>query len=197
MGEISMYSKEGFTEVGKIAAGELVLKLPGTDFKMLYEGGAAYINRKNTIGQLSLAVRALTTIKVGEPEGLAGEVGCQMAEQLNDPSIQAQLKEELAKEDTHLFYSRSRGGIELISLPGMSEEYGIDDQNFDGMVIASYSTSGETPSAERVYKHHLEAVGKRKLVADRKMLETEVLQLVPKANGVYVKALELMKEMGF
>lgn len=195
MGEISMYSKEGFTEVGKIAAGELVLKFPGTDLKMLYQSGTAYVNGKNTVGQLSLAVRDFAAVEAGEAEGLMGMLGCQLAEQLNDSSTQALLRKVLAKHDTHLFYSKSKDGIEMLSLPGSGDI--IEDQIIEGMVIALYSTSGEIPSADRVYRHYMKAVGKRKLVADRKMLETEVLQLVPKANGVYVKALELMKEMGF
>ena|SRR3989344_1738124 len=96
------YKREQFTEVGSIAGGELVLKLPGTDLKMLYQSGTAYVNKKNTVGQLSLTVRNFATAEAGEPEGLLGELGHQVAEQLNDPAVQAHLRKMLAKQATHL-----------------------------------------------------------------------------------------------
>jgi len=192
-----MYQNEQFKQVGNIPAGELVVKFPGTDLKMLYEGGKAYVNKNDNIGQLALAIRDIATEEVGKAEGIVGKLGRQLVEQLNNPSIQLVLKEFLSKQDHHLFYSKAEDGTEILCIPGMSGEYQIDDQNIAGMVFATYSTQGEIPGAERVYNHHIAAVGNRKLITDRRTLEKEVIGLVPKANGVYDKILELIREAGF
>jgi len=192
-----MYQNEKFEQIGDIPAGALVIKFPGTDLKMLYENGKAYVNKENNVGQLALAIRDVATEKAGEVEGMMGELGLQLAEQLSDPSIQQVLKELLEKQDHHLFYSKAEDGTEILCMPGVSGEYQIDDQNIARMVLATYNTQEGVPSAERVYSHHIAAVGDRTLIADRPTLEKEVLGLVPKANGVYEKALELMKDFGF
>ena len=182
-----------FKQIGTLDAGELVLKLPGTDIKMPYKSGRAFLSDSG-VGHVALAVQDIYCEETDdEAEGFMGFLGEQITPLINDPSLKAIIKKTLSERDVSLFYSQDQGGVEILSIPGLSREDGIDDQIIPNMVVASYNTEGEIQNAEKVYALHMEAVGNRRLITDRSTLEREVLQLVPKANGVYEKVLEAMK----
>ena len=164
---------------------------------MPYEKGTAYINENNNIGQLTVEIRGMTGEEVGEAEGMSGDLGRMLADQLSDPETRELIKEFLSDKDHHLFYSRAEDGTEIISIPGMKGEYEIDHEFADGIVLATYSINGEIPEALRVYNHHTEAIGDLPLRADRTALEEEVLGLASKTNDVYAQILEKIIEMGF
>ena len=189
---------QDFERIGSLGNGELVLKLPGTDFKMVFEGGKAYLSDNLTIGYVSLPVKKIDCQENGEPKGMFGELGRQMAEQLMAPMAKTLLDKVLSSRDMSLFYSMTERAIEIISLPGMSAEEQISEENgIPNMVLAIYSLNSKIPSAERVYALHLDAVGDRRHIRDRATLENEVLRLVSKVNGVYEKSLQLMRDSEF
>ena len=192
-----MKNIKNFSQIGTIDEGELIMKLPGMDFKMPYKKGNAFLNNSG-IGYVSLPIREFYCQKNGESTGLMGSLGEQMAEQLKNPSVKILMKEALALSNHSLFYSRAENGIEILCLPGMSGEDNIDDINIPNTVLATYcGNEGKVPSFEEIYAFHLSAVGERKIITDRSKLEKEVLRLVPKVNNVYESVLQLMKELGF
>ena len=73
-----------------------------------------------------------------------------------------------------------------------SVSYAVEKMGRKAVITSDCNT---IQNAEKVYALHMGAVENRKLITDRSTLEREVLQLVPKANGVYEKALEAMKAM--
>ena len=190
-----MVKMKGYEQIGTISEGELVMKLPGTDLKMPYKKGEAFVNQAG-VGYISLPIRDAYCVKTGQSKGLSGMLGELLAEQLNDPEVKKMLKKTLTR-DHHLFYSRAQDGVEMLCLPWIAEENYIDDQSMPNVVLASYTTNGRIPTFKETYAHHLRGVGKRELVTDKNILEREILQLVPKANGVYGQALQTMKEFDF
>ncbi len=164
---------------------------------MLYESSTAYINKSDNVGHLSLAIRDFETEEDGEAEGFVGGIGRMMAEQLNNPSVKKMVRKMLADHDHHLFYSMADDGTEIVCIPGTDDKFQIDDQSIKGLVVASYSTHGEIPSAEQVYGHHVSAVCHRTLLSDRPFIRQEVLDLAATVNGIYEKAFGIMKESGF
>jgi len=191
-----MYENEKFEKVGEIPAGALVLKFPGTEVSMLYDSGIAYVNENNNVGQLELGIRDIETEEVGEPEGMMGTLGRQLAEQINDPDVKDLIKNMLKDVNHHLFYSKAEDGTEIVTILGMTGKNMIDDENVEDVVVASYSASGQVPNAEVVYGFHVSAVGDRKLVKDKEAMEKAAMGLASKTNELYDKALELAKNLG-
>src|SRR3989344_1515092 len=107
---------QDFTQIGKINEGELVLKFPGTDFNMPFKQGKAFLSDSG-VGFVSLPIRDAYCEENGEPEGLMGSLGKDLADLLSDPSVKSLLKEKLASRDHSLFYSRGQDGIEILCLP--------------------------------------------------------------------------------
>lgn len=190
-----MYKLENFEKIDSLKEGEVVMKLPGTDIVMPYSNGSAFVSKDGTVGYTALAVNDLVARSVGEPEGMMGILGAQLAEQLGEPALKEQIKELLARDNLYLFASKTEDGRQVITIPGMGDGLQVDDQNIDGFVVAAYSTQGGTPSLEQTYAFHSQATADRKLAGGRSSLEKEVLELVPTANKLYVKAEELMRNM--
>lgn len=175
---------EDFGQLENMGSGELIIKLPGTDFVMPYETGIAFLSDSG-IGYVSLAVEDFFTRENGEPEGLCGIMGRQLAKQLEYPAVKALTRKAISESELNLFYSRSPDNIEIFTIPGMSGEYGIDEQATPNSVVATYPLGKITPSVEEVYSHHKKAVGRRELITDRGVLEKDILNLVDKVNGIY------------
>ena len=188
------YQNEAFSNVGEVQAGELIGRFPGTNLKMLYEGGKAYVNEAGTVAQLNLSIRDMVTEEAGEPKGFIGELGRGLAEQLSDPAVALVLKEFLAEQDHYLFYSQTKDGIEVLSIPSVTGNESIDDENIPGMIIVSYSTHGNIPDASDVYTRHIQAIGDRELLSDSETLKKEILEMPTKVNELYKRGLELMKD---
>jgi hypothetical protein len=195
-GEFNMKIGENFNQIGEIPKGELVIKFPGTDLKLVCKKGKAFLSNTG-IGYVSLPVRDAYCAENGEPEGLFGTLGIILAEQINNPSSKHLLRKRLALGDFSLFYSQTRKGIEVLCVPGISENNEIDTKNIPRMSIAAYSTTNGIPSAEEVYVLHMKVVGKEKLITNKSILEKEVLHLIPKVNRFYEKALQIMNESIF
>lgn len=191
-----MFSDEKFKKVKDLDKGEVVVKLPGTDMKMPYSEGKAFVNEEGTIGYNALKVYDVFTESTGKAEGLLGSLGEQLAEQLNDPDVKGLIKKMLAEEDTYLFFSKTKDGKDVITLPSMKDAE-VDDKTLEGLVLGGYSTAGKLTSLKKVYALHLQAIADRDLIADKAVLEKETLELVPKVNEVYKKILKLMEESGF
>lgn len=190
-----MYQNENFNAVGSVETGELVMKLPGTDIRMPYKQGTAYVNATGNVGHLALNVSKLVAEASDEPaEGMMGTLGEMLREQLSTPEAKKMLKKLLAEQPVHLFYSRTVAGTEILTLPGMGTENNVDDNNIERMVVALYTTQGHFPPAEKVYALHGEAVGERELLADRKILVEEIQCLVTTANQVYEAILEVVNK---
>jgi hypothetical protein len=197
MEEIKMYEHETFEQVGNIEPGELVMKLPGTDVKMLYSQGEAFVNSTGDVGYNALNVTDMVAEEAGEAEGMFGILGKQLREQLSDPRIKPLLREIFAQDSMYLFVSKGTDGRTLLTIPSMTDE-GIDDENLAGFVLGGYSTAGGSMRpVDNIYAFHSQVTAGRELVSDRATLEREVLTLVPTANGVYEKALEAMRSSGF
>lgn len=191
-----MYQNEKFKKVGSVAEGALVLKLPGTDFKMVYSGGNALVNAQGNVGFVSLSITDAVAQKVGKAEGLLGSLGEQLTEQLADPEIKAQMREAISKDKLHLAYSRTTDGKEVLTMPGMGDE-GVDYTTIEGKVVALYNTKGKLPSKEDVYALHTRAVAGKQLVSDKKAMLESATTLVDKANSTYKQYLKVMKASGF
>jgi hypothetical protein len=191
-----MFKDEKFKKVKDLGKGEIVVKLPGTDMKMPYSGGEAFVNKKGTIGYNSLKVYDLYTKSTGKAEGMLAGLGENLAEQLNDPDVKGLIKKMLAQEDNYLFFSKTKDGKDVITLPSMKDN-SIDDETLEGLVLGGYSTAGNLPSLNKVYALHLQAIGDREVIADKAVLEKETLELTSKVNDVYKKILKLMEEVGF
>ena len=191
-----MRIEKDFEQIGTLNEGELVIKFPGTDLKMPYKSGRVFLNNVG-VGYVALAIRDAYCEENGEARGLVGSLGRQLGELLRSPIMRSRLREFLLPRDLSLFYSQGQDGVEILCIPGVSGEDDIDDRSIPHMVVATYSTGREIPSAEKVYAHHMKAVGFRRLITDGSTLERELLQLVPKANWVYERALQIMEELGF
>lgn len=193
-----MYQNEQFSQVGTVPAGELVIKIPGSDLKMPFSEGKAYVNARGNMGYVALNVTDVVVEPTGEEAGLFAVVGGAIAEQLQDPNVRASLQAVLASSKTPLAYSRGVDGREFITIPGASGESGIEDGLFENAVVGVYSTSDGPVSAEQVYALHCQAVGDAKLVEDKKEITKATLSLVDRANKIYEEGLALMKrQTGF
>lgn len=179
-----MYKNEKFQCIENFPPGKLVVKYPGTDFKMLYESGKAYINRENNIGELILVINDI----IPEETDKADKTNIPMfAKELNDPQSKIVLNQFLATHNFSLFYSKAEDGTEILSIPGLSKGYQINDTDIPKTVFAIYPLI-LNPN-EEVYNLHTAVIGNRKLISDRLTLEKEVLGLVQKANSIYEKVL--------
>lgn len=191
-----MIKDEKFRKIKDLGKGEIVMKLPGTDIKMPYSEGKAFVNKKGTIGYNALKVYDVTTESTGEAEGLIGSLGEQLAEQLKDPTVKGIIQKMMAEEDTYLFFSKTKDGKDALTLPSMKDTE-IDDKSLEGFIIGGYSTAGnKLPSLEKVYAFHLQVIADRDLITDSATLEKEVINLVPKVNGLYEKVVKLIQELG-
>jgi len=181
---IKMYQNETFQCIENLPPGELVVKYPGIDFKMLYESGKAYINRENNIGELILVINDI----IPEETDKADKTNIPMlAKELNDPQSKIALNKFLATHNFSLFYSKAEDGTEILSIPGLSKGCQVSDTYIPKTVFAIYPL-GLNPN-EEVYELHSVAIGNRKLISDRLTLEKEVLGLVHKANSIYEKVM--------
>lgn len=188
-----MLSDEKFKKVKDLGKGEIVMKLPGTDMKMPYSEGKAFVNKEGTIGYNALKVYDVSTESTGKAEGLLGIIGEQLAEQLSDPDVKGLIKKMMAEEDIYLFFSKTKDGKDVITLPSMKDDE-IYDKILEGLVLGGYSTAGsKLPSLKKIYAFHLQVIADRDVIADKAVLEKETLELVPKANEAYKKLLKLME----
>ena len=80
-----MYQNEDFKEFGNINEGALVLKLPGTNIKMLYAKGIGYVNARGNVGHMALSLTDFVAEEAGEARGMMGAMGRQMALMINHP----------------------------------------------------------------------------------------------------------------
>lgn len=191
-----MLSDEKFEKIKDLEKGEIVVKLPGTDMKMAYSGGEAFVNKKGTIGYNSLKVYDVYTESTGKAEGMLAELGENLAAQLNNPDVKGLIKKMLTQEDNYLFFSKTKDGKDVITLPSMKDN-NIDDKTLEGLVLGGYSTAGNLPSLKKVYALHLQAIGDREVIADKAVLEKETIELTSKVNDVYKKILKLIEESEF
>ena len=193
-----MYQNEDFKPVGEVSAGELVLKLPGTNLKMLYSSGTGYVNGSNNVAHLQLVLAGMVAEESGEPaEGMAGTLGEMLREQISAPGGQRLIQETMVGNNLHLFYSRVRDGKSILALPGLSEKDMVDSENHPEFTVLSYNTRSDSLGyVDAVYGFHSRVAADFELVADRAELEREVLTLADKANGVYDLGLRLMRESG-
>ena len=196
-----MYKKEKFEYVGNIPPGELVAKSPDIDskmpyyFKMLYEDGKGYINKENNIGYLKLAIDDIIPEKISKAKGKISKCIHLFAKKFKKPEYQITLNKFLANQDYSLFYSKAEDGTEILSIPGLSNRYQINDRDISGIVLATYPLSltlsdkmNNLNHAAKLHiaaKLHDEAIGEMKLIYDRSELEKEVLGLVQKVNSIY------------
>ncbi|MCK5026413.1 MAG: hypothetical protein KAS15_07475 [Nanoarchaeota archaeon] len=190
-----MYKNQKFEQIGNIPDGELVVKFPGTDLKMHYEDGKAYVNKGNNIGQLALTITDFTTEDTSEEKGIIGKFGSQLSEQLNIYKKQFNSRKLLAKQNYHLFYSKAEDRTEIISMPSLIRGDNIYENHLPGMTLVTYDPMGKEISAEKVLRQHIATVGGKKLISDRQTLKKEVLELVPKVNDVYEEYFEIMKKL--
>lgn len=191
-----MLSDEKFKKIKDLGEGEIVMKFPGTDMKMLYSEGKAFVNKEGTIGYNALKVYDVIAESTGEAEGLIGYLGRQFTEQLKDPDVKGLIQKVLAEEDTYLFFSKTKDGKDVITVPSMKDEE-IEDKAIEGLIVGGYGTAGKLPSLKKVYAFHLRVISDRDLIADKTALEKETLELVPKVNKFYEKVLKLIEESGF
>jgi len=192
-----MYQNENFQEVASLSGGELVMKLPGTDVRMPFDRGIAYVNAAGNAGHLALYLNNIVAEASEEPaEGMMATLGEMLREQLSTTEAKKILKQVISQQPLHLFYSKTRTkeGTEILTLPGMGSENLVDYTHIEGIVVATYTTKGNFPSVEKAYALHGEAVGEKRLIADRKLITKETKGLVKKANQVYKTILEVIKE---
>lgn len=181
---IEMYQNEKFQCIENLPSGELVVKYPGVDFKMLYESGKAYLNRENNIGELILVINDIIPEQTDKADKTNIPI---LAKELNDPQSKIALNKFLAMHNFSLFYSKAEDGTEILCIPGLSKRYQIGDTDIPKTAFAIYPF-GLNPN-EGVYELHTTVIGNRKLISDRLTLEKEVLGLAQKANGIYEKVM--------
>ena len=190
-----MYRNEEFKEIGFIGKGEVVVKFPGTDMKMLYSGGKTYVNKSGTVAHLALDLTDFVAEDSGEPaNGLLGELGDMIKGQINDPSIRPQLLKSVTANPLSLFYSQVKDGKAIVTIPGFTGEESINAESSEDYIVASYALVGSTPPADQVYPLHAKAVGNQEIVSDPKMLANEALTLGTKANEIYVLGMKLAND---
>lgn len=174
--DTTLYSKDRFSFVDFPHAEDLVMKVSGGDIIFRYLDGTAHVNKQGTIAYASLLrccfLVAPEARELPESETLLGNV--------------------------YLFYSKSVDGKEILTIPGWPDPFlqnAFLEEEFPGKIIGGYNWMPEgLPSVKEAYAFHLQAIGGRELVADRSLLEKEVLQLVTKVNKVYADASKILEE---
>ncbi len=190
-----MYNTEDFKQCCSVEPGELVLKFPGTDVKLLYEKSNGFVNGSGTMGYLALKVLDLVTQETAdEPLGQAAQIGLAMRAQSANPALKPYVQRLLASNPVTLAYSRTTSGKEILTTPMLTGGLYVDDRSIDGLVVCSYGLAGRVPPVEEVYQFHQNAVVGKALVVDMGLVEQETRSLVGKANRLYQQALELMKQ---
>ena len=173
-----------FKQIGDIPSGELVMKLPEIDFRMPYSKGRVYINSKNNTGKITLAIKNIIPKETGEPKDETDTYIRQFAEELNNPPFQTALKKYLAKHDYPIFYSNATDGTEIVSIPGMSNKYQINDLEDYNIVVATYPIN-HFLNNNKLYKSHSIATGERKLISNESRLEEKISNLAQKVSDIY------------
>jgi len=190
-----MYNTEDFKQCCSVEPGELVLKFPGTDVKLLYNESKGFVNGSGTMGYLALNVVDLVTQETAdEALGQAAQIGLAMRAQSANPALKPYVQKLLASNPVTLGYSITKARKEVLTTPMLTGGLYVDDRSIDGLVVCSYGLAGRVPSVEEVYQFHQNAVVGKDLVADLGLLEQQTPDLVRKANRLYQQALELMKQ---
>lgn len=190
-----MYVKDDFEQIGSLKEGELVLKMPGTDFAMIYSSGASFISNDGFTGYVALELNDFVPRRVGEPEGMCGVLGEQLAEMLDLPAVHEELLHVLSLDKLYLFTSNAKDGKRVVTIPGFGDRdaFSIDDSSIDGFVVCSYSTQNGLPGFEQTGAFHSQTILGRDLSNDESSLEVNVLNLVPEVNELYAKIEKLMR----
>ena len=179
---MSIFQK--FKQKEEIPSGEFVMRFPGIDFRMVYDEGRVYTNSKNDTGKITLAVKDIIPKETGEPKDETDTYIRQFAEELNNPPFQTALKKYLAKHDYPIFYSNATDGTEIVSIPGMSNKYQINDLDDYNIVVATYPIN-HFLNNNKLYKYHSIATGERKLISDESRLEEKISNLAQKVSDIY------------
>ncbi len=189
-----MYKTENFRQCCTLGPGELILKFPGTDVKLLYGPSGGFVNEAGTVGYVGLNVVDLVPLATEEqPSGIAGQIGLAMRAQSANPAAKPFIQRLLASNPVILGYSKTTTGKDVLTHPMLTAGLAVDDRSIDGLVICSYGLAGRIPPVEEVYGFHQKAVEGRDLVADGGLLEQQTQNLVGRANRFYQQALELMR----
>ncbi len=190
-----MYSTQNVKKYCSTEPGELIIRYPGTDVKLLYERSKRFVNEAGTMGYLALKVVDLVAQETAdEPIGQGGQVGLAMRAQSANPQVKPLIQKLFASNPVTLGYSKTTNGKEVLTTPMLTGGLYVDDSSIDGLIICAYGLAGRIPSLEEVYQFHNNAVVGKDLVADVGLLEQETQSLVGKANKLYQQALELMKK---
>jgi hypothetical protein len=183
---------EEFVQTGSVGPGEIVMKLPGTDFKTAYSGGDVYVSKSNRMGYVALTLTGLDAVENGEPEGIMGSLGVQLREMVTDPSVKPQLDAMIKDAQLYMFISKTTEG-DVITMQG----FNAGESMIGETLVAAYVAQGGFPSLEHVYAVHANATRGRTFISDRAEIETLAASLPERANELYVQGLELAKESIF
>ena len=168
---------EEFVQIGTVPAGELVIKLPGTEIKTVYSGGESYVSKSGRMGYVALKPIDVIAVEVGEATGMVGLLGEQMRGMINDPTVKAEIMEQLAASNRYLFVSKGKEK-DIVTMPGLSDNGG----EVGDVIGVAYSG---TPSFEEVYALHTRALRGQPVLNDRAAIEMAVLRLPERANELY------------
>ncbi len=184
--------KHEFEQIGDIADSTLILKFPGTDIRMPFTNGEAYMNR---LGMVFVSFNFVDSyaVKNGEPKGAYGIVGQMISDELANPMLKARTLENFRNNPCHLFYSLGKAGIEVLTIPGMESNSTCE---MDNRLVTFYETRlyDAMPTMEKVQELHKNSAGLMELAKDRRSLDKEVLKIISKANESYEQAMHAMRQ---
>lgn len=206
-----MYKTEKtFQQAGVLGPGELVVKVPGTNFRMPYSSGEAFVSED--VGYVALNIADLVAESTGDAPNIdfekepklkkeffpwmyMGQSGKDLAAKLNNQSEGKEILRKLKSDRLYLAYSNF-DGHEALTIPGTAVHIlnaAIDEINFYRLDVALYDILFMIELGVEQRLHNTLAFHSTALAGlepnlnpvDKETLENGVLQLVSKANRVY------------
>jgi len=208
--EVKKEEVQKFEQVGTFGEGELIMKLPGANFRLPYHKGDAFVNKTGDVGYTVLEIYDISATKVelpdayeklGESDGfMLGKGARMLADKVNEPEY---IKKRKGKSEiVYLLMSRTTDGKIILTLPTIignaslniskegvvqkSVDF-IDEEIDENTVVNRYKLDSSKYTLAKVIKQHvafIEDYG-TEIASDKESLKGDVLQLAPLANAAY------------